>query len=84
MWLNVSLCEVAQHERKERSVINSLLFRKSTLAFSALYINMSVVVVAGGLGDMGRLITEAIYETGKYEVYVMSRSVSPSRLDDAT
>ncbi|KAK7428036.1 hypothetical protein QQZ08_005468 [Neonectria magnoliae] len=34
---------------------------------------MSVVAVAGGLGDLGRLITEALYETGKYEVYVMSR-----------
>jgi hypothetical protein len=37
---------------------------------------MSVVAVAGGLGDMGRLITEALFQTGKYEVYVMSRKVS--------
>lgn len=36
---------------------------------------MSAVVVAGGLGDMGRLITDALRETGKYEVYVMSRRV---------
>ncbi|KAI1637425.1 hypothetical protein F4809DRAFT_640480 [Biscogniauxia mediterranea] len=34
---------------------------------------MSVVVVAGGLGDPGRLITDALVETGKHEVYVMSR-----------
>ncbi|KAI0602188.1 NmrA-like family protein [Biscogniauxia sp. FL1348] len=34
---------------------------------------MSVVVVAGGLGDLGRLITDALIETGKHEVYVMSR-----------
>jgi len=37
---------------------------------------MSVVAIAGGLGDMGRLITASIYETGKYEVYIMSRRVS--------
>jgi hypothetical protein len=37
---------------------------------------MSVVVVAGGFGDMGRLITDALNEAGKYEVYVMSRRVS--------
>lgn len=36
---------------------------------------MSVVAVAGGLGDMGRLITSAILETGKHEVYVLSRKV---------
>ncbi|KAH9898628.1 NmrA-like family protein [Xylariomycetidae sp. FL2044] len=34
---------------------------------------MTVVAVAGGLGDLGRLITNALYETGKYEVYTMSR-----------
>ncbi|KAK5633889.1 hypothetical protein RRF57_009603 [Xylaria bambusicola] len=34
---------------------------------------MAVVVVAGGLGDLGRIITDALYERGKYEVYVMSR-----------
>ncbi|PQK12789.1 hypothetical protein BB8028_0003g14040 [Beauveria bassiana] len=33
----------------------------------------NVVVVAGGLGDLGKLITEAIQDTGKYEVHVMSR-----------
>ncbi|KAM3565978.1 hypothetical protein ARSEF4850_001022 [Beauveria asiatica] len=32
-----------------------------------------VVVVAGGLGDLGKLITEAIQDTGKYQVHVMSR-----------
>ncbi|KAH8197845.1 hypothetical protein TruAng_007992 [Truncatella angustata] len=36
---------------------------------------MTVVVVAGGLGDLGRLITGALYETGKYEVYTMSRKM---------
>ncbi|KAM3506529.1 hypothetical protein MY11210_007521 [Beauveria gryllotalpidicola] len=33
----------------------------------------NVVVVAGGLGDLGKLITEAIQDTGKYQVHVMSR-----------
>lgn len=36
---------------------------------------MTVVVVAGGLGDLGRLITDALFESGKYEVYIMSRKV---------
>ncbi|KAK1766030.1 hypothetical protein QBC33DRAFT_543178 [Phialemonium atrogriseum] len=48
---------------------------------------MSVVVVAGGLGDMGRLITDALHETGKYEVYVMSRKVPedyPTRVSPLT
>lgn len=36
---------------------------------------MAVVVVAGGLGDLGRIITDALYERGKHEVYVMSRKV---------
>lgn len=39
---------------------------------------MSVVAVAGGLGDMGRLITSTLVETGKYEVYVISRRVCKS------
>lgn len=37
---------------------------------------MSVVAVAGGLGNLGRLITEALFENGKHEVYVISRKVS--------
>lgn len=36
---------------------------------------MVVVVVAGGLGDLGQLITNALLETGKHEVYIMSRKV---------
>ena len=36
---------------------------------------MVVVAVAGGLGDLGQLITNALLETGKHEVYVMSRKV---------
>ncbi|KAL6407156.1 hypothetical protein AUP68_09982 [Ilyonectria robusta] len=36
---------------------------------------MSAIAVAGGLGDLGRLIVDALYETGKYEVYIMSRKV---------
>ncbi|CAJ2507022.1 Uu.00g082080.m01.CDS01 [Anthostomella pinea] len=39
---------------------------------------MPVVAVAGGGGDLGRLITEALFETGKYEVYVMSRKAMQS------
>ncbi|KAK3360612.1 hypothetical protein B0T25DRAFT_496563 [Lasiosphaeria hispida] len=42
---------------------------------------MSVVVVAGGLGDLGRLITNALFETGKYEVYIMSRKTDYSSED---
>ncbi len=34
---------------------------------------MTVVAVAGGLGDLGRLIVDALLETDKYEVYIMSR-----------
>ncbi|RKK08447.1 hypothetical protein BFJ68_g17073 [Fusarium oxysporum] len=34
---------------------------------------MSVVVVAGGSGDLGSLIVKALFETGKHEVYVLSR-----------
>lgn len=37
---------------------------------------MPVVVVAGGLGDMGSLITDALVQTAKHEVYVMSRKAS--------
>lgn len=36
---------------------------------------MTAVAVAGGSGDLGRLITNALLETGKYEVYIMSRKV---------
>lgn len=36
---------------------------------------MAVVVVAGGLGDMGSLIADALVQTGKQEVYIMSRGV---------
>ncbi|XWX01644.1 hypothetical protein V2A60_009672 [Cordyceps javanica] len=36
-----------------------------------------VVFVAGGLGDLGKLITESIQELGQYEVYVLSRRVPP-------
>lgn len=36
---------------------------------------MVVVAVAGGSGDMGRLIVDALVATGKHEVYVISRKV---------
>lgn len=36
---------------------------------------MSVVAVAGGLGGLGRLIVDALIDTGKHEVYVLSRKV---------
>ncbi|ATY66325.1 NAD(P)-binding domain [Cordyceps militaris] len=35
------------------------------------------VVVAGGLGDLGKLITEAILKTGQHDVYIMSRKLAP-------
>lgn len=37
---------------------------------------MVVVVVAGGLGDLGRLIVDALLRTGKHEVYSLTRKVS--------
>lgn len=37
---------------------------------------MVVVVVAGGLGDMGCLIADALVQTEKHAVYIMSRRVS--------
>lgn len=36
---------------------------------------MAVVAVAGGLGDLGRMIADALFDMGKYEVYVLSRKV---------
>jgi saccharopine dehydrogenase-like NADP-dependent oxidoreductase len=40
---------------------------------------MTIVAVAGGLGDLGRLITDALLETGKHEVYILSRKVKGKR-----
>lgn len=37
---------------------------------------MPVVAVAGGFGDVGRLIADALNERGQHEVYIMSRRVS--------
>ncbi|TPX07290.1 uncharacterized protein E0L32_010787 [Thyridium curvatum] len=34
---------------------------------------MAVVIVAGGLGDLGRPIMDALFESGQYEAYAMSR-----------
>lgn len=45
---------------------------------------MSVVAVAGGLGDMGNLITEALIDTGKHEVYVMTRKAGRRAPEHAT
>ncbi|KAJ4168876.1 hypothetical protein NW754_010807 [Fusarium falciforme] len=48
---------------------------------------MSVVVVAGGSGDLGSLIVKALFETGKHEVYVLSRgrpADSPERVSPLT
>lgn len=36
---------------------------------------MVVVLVAGGLGDLGRPITAALFDTGKHEIWIMSRKV---------
>ena len=33
------------------------------------------VAIAGGTGGLGRTLTEAIAETGKHQVYVLSRKV---------
>lgn len=40
---------------------------------------MPVVVVAGGSGDLGGLIVKALFDTGKHEVYVLSRGVRHAR-----
>ncbi|KAI3579664.1 NmrA-like family protein [Fusarium oxysporum f. sp. albedinis] len=48
---------------------------------------MYVVAVAGGLGNLGRLITDALFENGKHEVYVISRKVPedfPTRISPLT
>ncbi|KAK6819337.1 phosphoserine aminotransferase [Apiospora arundinis] len=48
---------------------------------------MVVVAVAGGLGDLGSLITHALLETGKHEVYILSRKTAenvPSRSSPLT
>lgn len=42
---------------------------------------MTVVAIAGGFGDLGRLIADALLATGKHEVYVMSRKVTPPARD---
>jgi len=42
---------------------------------------MAVVAVAGGMGDLGRPITDALFENGKYEVHVMSRKVAKCSVD---
>ncbi|KAL6246548.1 hypothetical protein RBB50_006786 [Rhinocladiella similis] len=39
---------------------------------------MTVVAVAGGTGDLGRTIVEAIAKTGKHTVYVLSRNADPT------
>ncbi|RYP63026.1 hypothetical protein DL770_009478 [Monosporascus sp. CRB-9-2] len=41
---------------------------------------MTVVAVAGGLGDLGRIITDALFETGKHEIQAVqdkSDRISP-------
>ncbi|KAH8658515.1 hypothetical protein BX600DRAFT_439677 [Xylariales sp. PMI_506] len=48
---------------------------------------MAVVLVAGGLGDLGRLITDALIQTGKHEVYILSRKSAhdtPRRISPLT
>ena len=42
---------------------------------------MTIVAVAGGFGDLGRLITDALLNTGKHEVYILSRKVDESVRD---
>lgn len=39
---------------------------------------MVVVVVAGGLGDLGRLMVEELIVSGEHEVFILSRRVSRS------
>ncbi|KEY66381.1 hypothetical protein S7711_05814 [Stachybotrys chartarum IBT 7711] len=50
---------------------------------------MAVVAVPGGSGDLGRVITHALFENGKHEVYIMSRKpvdekTVPSRISPLT
>ncbi|KAJ4113838.1 hypothetical protein BFJ70_g4172 [Fusarium oxysporum] len=48
---------------------------------------MYIVAVAGGLSNLGRLITDALFENSKHEVYVISRKVPedfPTRISPLT
>lgn len=74
--------ETVYHSRNENPQQKYYFLANKSFFPCTLYTIMPIVVVAGGLGDMGRLITEAIHKTGKYEVYVMSRSVSANRSDE--
>lgn len=38
---------------------------------------MPVIAIAGGSGNLGRAIAEAIVAEGKYQVLILARSVSP-------
>ncbi|KAK3300633.1 uncharacterized protein B0H64DRAFT_315727 [Chaetomium fimeti] len=42
---------------------------------------MTIVAVAGGSGDLGRLITDALSKTGKHEIYITSRKTDYSSED---
>ena len=37
---------------------------------------MTIVAVAGGLGDFGRLVVDALLATGKHQAYSLSRRVN--------
>ncbi|KAI1318475.1 hypothetical protein F5Y16DRAFT_418533 [Xylariaceae sp. FL0255] len=41
---------------------------------------MTVVIVVSGLGDLGSIITEALYERNKHEMYIMTRKALTSPL----
>ena len=45
---------------------------------------MVYVAVAGGTGNVGRTLVDAIVETGRHEVFVISRKVSPVEDIDPT
>lgn len=38
---------------------------------------MAVIAVAGGTGNVGRTLVEAIVATGKHEVKILARKVGP-------
>ncbi|CAK7202158.1 hypothetical protein SEUCBS139899_004878 [Sporothrix eucalyptigena] len=44
----------------------------------------STVAVAGGLGDLGRLIVDALRKTGKHDVYVLSRKIPNDTLEQTS
>lgn len=72
-----SHCEDKDKERKPRtSFIKLLYFRIFPLyLILSLITEMALIAVAGGSGNVGRKLVEAIVATGKHEVKILARKV---------